>query len=261
MAYVNKLRIISLKNPTEQFGGEGFSVGKIATGIAENLTSRIFEAQINPETISRSFTIRHEDPKEPGQSSVEHQFQNIEAETLELKFILDGTGAVHQNEVALDPISATLNAVSNEVSSQAYISLKVAQLQATVYDFYDESHGPPFLTVNYGKFVFFGVLESMNVNYTLFSPIGIPLRAEVELAIKSHAIFKNKSAILSLLSPDLTRQHTIIGGENILRICGEAYDDQRYYIEVAKANQLSNFRSLSLGDELVLPPISKTTDQ
>jgi nucleoid-associated protein YgaU len=260
MSYNNKLRIVALKNPEDQFGGEGFSAGNIVQGIAENLTSRIFEAQINPESFNREFKLSYYSPEEPGKKGEENQFKQAEAEILNLKFILDGTGAVPQNEIALDPISTGLSTVpQNDITDQAYVSLKVAQLQSTVYDFFDEKHRPPHLTVNYGKLVFFGVMEGLNIAYTLFNPVGTPLRAEVELSIKQDTPFKKQNALLSLLSPDLTRQHTVIGGENILRICDEAYEDQRYYIEIAKANKLSNFRSLSAGDKLTLPPIDKSS--
>lgn len=153
---INKLRIISLKDPRDQLGGDNLSFGKVAAFAADTLTSRIFEAQINPEQISRNFSIKYKEPETVGANGSEFQFDKVEAEELNLKFILDGTGTVLQNDIpAIDPVSAVFNALPEE-ARQAYVPLKVAQLQSTVYNFFDEEHRTPFVTVNYGKLVFSG---------------------------------------------------------------------------------------------------------
>ena len=43
-----------------------------------------------------------------------------------------------------------------------------------------------------------------------------------------------------------------------MRICDDVYEDEKYYIEVARVNGLTNFRSLKPGTNLMLPPIDKT---
>lgn len=256
---INKLRIISLKDPSTQLGGNNISFGQVAGFLLDTLTSRIFEVQINPEQITRNFSIKYREPAESGTQGSEFQFEKVNPEELELKFILDGTGTVLKNDIpAIDTLGAIMNELPPEAQA-AYVPLKIAQLQATVYDFYDENHRTPFVLVNYGKLVFMGVLLSMSTNYNLFNPAGIPLRAEVTLKLKSQSVPKEQSALLSLLSPDLTRHHVVKGGDNILRICEEVYEDEKYYLEIAKANGLTNFRRLEPGRNLILPPINKTT--
>ena len=254
----NKLRIVSLKDPNTQLGGN-IPFGKEAGTLFDTLTSRIFEVQINPEQITRNFGIKYREPAESGTLGSEFQFEKVNPEELELKFILDGTGTVQKNDsTSLDIAGPIISKLPPQAQS-AFVPLKIAQLQATVYDFYDENHRTPFVLVNYGKLVFIGVLESMSTNYILFNPAGVPLRAEVSLKLKSQSVPKEKSALLSLLSPDLTRHHIVKGGDNILRVCGEVYENEKYYLEVAKANRLSNFRRLEPGSNLILPPINKTT--
>jgi Contractile injection system tube protein len=255
---INKLRIISLKNPKEQLSGSSLSPGQLVGFIADAVTSRIFEAQINPEQITRNFKVIYANPAEPGSGTDNAQFAGVDAELLELRFILDGTGAVKQNDIpAIDVISEVAAALPDEAKS-AYVVLKVAQLQSVVYDFYDQTHRTPFVLVNYGKLVFMGILEEMTMNYNLFSPAGIPLRAEVTLKLKSQRVPNEKSALMSLLSPDLTRHHVVKAGENILRISLEAYESDRYYLEIAKTNKLVNFRKIAEGTRLILPPIDKS---
>lgn len=263
MPFLNKLRIIGLNDPKPE-GSAGF--GNIDTsfgGMTKDFLTyqnRIFEAQINPAYISRSLGIKYCDPSEFGSDKTEYQFKGVKGEELELEFVLDGTGVVKNNAVVLDPVSAIVNNIPrNPVTDQAYVSLKVAQLQTTVYGFLDETHRPSFLVVNYGKFVFMGILKNMDVKYNLFSSVGMPLRARVKLKLLSHKSKEKQASLLSLLSPDLTRQHTVVAGDNILRISEKAYDDQRYYIEVAKANRLTNFRKIVAGDVLTLPPIDKAS--
>lgn len=255
---INKLRIISLKDPSKQLGGESVSVGQVAGFLADTLTSRIFEAQINPEQITRNFKIKYNEPSTSGSTGGTNQFDRVEPESLELKFILDGTGTVQQNDFpAIDLLSSVMSALPQEALT-AYVVLKVAQLQSVVYDFYDENHRTPFVLVNYGKLVFMGVLEDMTTSYNLFSPAGIPLRAEVTLKLKSQSVPRTQSALLSLLSPDLTRHHVVKAGENILRISQEVYESDRYYLEIAKTNRLVNFRKIPEGTRLILPPIDKS---
>lgn len=257
---INKLRIIALRNPKDQLtAGGGFSVGNLATFVLDTAVSRIFEVQINPENIVRKFGIKHHEPKEPGADGSETQFDSLCAQDLELKFIIDGTNTVQQNGIpAIDPVSLALNALPGDAQQYTYVPLKIAQLKATVYEFIDESHRPPFTLINYGTLIFFGVLKDMSINYQLFNPAGIPIRAEVTLKVKEHKPFKDRASLLSLLSPDLTRHHTVKASENILGITGEVYEDQHYYLEVAKANELTNFRKLNAGQNLLLPPIDKT---
>lgn len=260
-AAINKLRIISLKGPetgdaSSALGGN-ISVGSVVSAV----TSTVFEVQINPEQITRNFSIKYKDPNTTGSNGTEFQFDKVNAEELELKFILDGTGVVPQNDMpSADLVNTVMSALPDEMKS-AYVPIKVAQLQTAVYNFNDETHRTPFLLVQYGKLTFMGLLLKMSVNYNLFSPAGIPLRAEVTLNLVAHTSSKESAALLSLLSPDLTRYHMVIAGENILRICEKVYGDEKYYLEVARANGLTNFRNLKPGTNLILPPINKSTSK
>ncbi|MBS0030003.1 CIS tube protein [Chitinophaga sp. 22321] len=252
---ISKLRIVSLPGPDT--GGKGVT-GSIGVGdILQTLTTKIFEVQINPETISRNFSIKYNEPDTKGTPGTELQFDKVNPEELELRFILDGTGVVPSAGLSADLVGSIMSALPAEAQG-AYVPVRVAQLQAAVYDFKDESHRTPFLLVQYGKLVFMGLLLNMGINYNLFSPDGIPLRAEITLKLKAHTPFKDSMALLSLLSPDLSRHHLVLAGENILRICDDVYEDEKYYLEVAKANKLTNFRNLQPGTQLILPPIDKT---
>src|SRR5436305_1822668 len=49
-----------------------------------------------------------------------------------------------------------------------------------------ESHAPPIVNFVWTKNEFRGVIESLNVTYTLFTPEGTPLRAKLSLTLKEY---------------------------------------------------------------------------
>ena len=59
-------------------------------------------------------------------------------------------------------------------------------------------------------------------------------------------------------SPDLTHYRIVKKGDTLPMMCFLVYGDARYYLQVARANKLINFRKLNIGDELFFPPFAKT---
>jgi hypothetical protein len=257
---INKLRITRLPNLD--------SVGGFLKSMAVNTLSGggLFELQINPEQYSRHFSVKFEHPKEQGSKRVESQFNYIDYEKLDLKFTIDGTGVVGDGlgftTDAVNLASAGIGAIGNALGADipanvAFVSTKLLQLQQTVYGIIDETHRPPFILVNWGKLTFVGELENMTHAFTLFHSSGLPLRVEVTLQIMERRTKAGLDAALSLLSPDLTRKRQVKSSDNILTLCEEVYEKPDYYLEVAKANNLSNFRRIEAGKELLFPPVAK----
>lgn len=260
---VNKLRITRIKNPKDYFkGGNGIVGAATAAGRAiAGIAGAVFEVQMNPESLSHNFKIKYNEPetKGDGEGQTEIQMDGIEPEVLDLKFILDGTGTVMDNSL-ISPDLVNLGADLVDSSAQlTYVFQKITQLKTTIYNFVDESHSPPTLVVNWGKLIFIGIMDELSINETLKHPSGLPLRAEINLKIKEQGLPASASAALSLLSPDLTRHHKVQAGENLVRICDDVYEEEKYYLEVAKVNGLTNFRKLKPGQHLILPPIDKST--
>ena len=56
-------------------------------------------------------------------------------------------------------------------------------------------------------------------------------------------------------SPDLTHRRTVASGDNLPLMSDRTYHDPTYYIQVAQANKLNNFRKLKAGTSLYFPPI------
>ncbi|MCK5703624.1 MAG: LysM peptidoglycan-binding domain-containing protein, partial [Cyclobacteriaceae bacterium] len=60
-----------------------------------------------------------------------------------------------------------------------------------------------------------------------------------------------------LQSPDLTHFKIVKEGETLPLIAKKIYGDSKYYLEIARVNNINNFRRLKTGQQLVLPPIDK----
>jgi Contractile injection system tube protein len=254
--YVNKLRIVALRKPDFR-GGLGAVLGSLAVTALQSAIGGVFELQINPEQFSRHFKVEFACPDEPSNIKAKTpQFTRVTSELLDLKFTIDGTGIIPIQQPAIDAFTQVF-ALAGDNANVAYVSTKIAQLQATVYGIIDEMHRPPFLMITWGKLVFIGVLEDMTHVYNLFDPSGLPLRAEVSMKIKEYVESSALSRAMSLLSPDLTRKRQVKSSDNILTLCEEVYEKPDYYLEVAKANNLSNFRRIEAGKELLFPPVAK----
>jgi hypothetical protein len=249
-----KLRMASVHLPNLS-GGMLEQAAFIVSAFAQTVAGNIFELTINPEQYARNFTVRHICPPEIGASmnQAHSQFSKVLPETLELRFTIDGTGVVPLQKEGVDLVTREFTRNGNDLTG--FVAAKLTQLNLVVYGIQGESHRPPFILINWGKLVFLGVLQGMTQTHTLFHSSGLPLRVEVNLKIQE---FKMPSAILaalSLLSPDLTRKRMVKSSDTILTLTKNVYEKTDYYIEVAKANELTNFRRLKTGTELLFPPV------
>lgn len=253
--YVNKLRIVSVHLPNLS-GGALATAASVASSVIQTLAGGIFELSINPEQYTRNFTIQHICPPEIGASinQANSQFSKVTPESLDIKFTIDGTGVVPIQQPAIDLVTQAF-AAGGADAQLGFVTAKLAQLQLVVYGIQDESHRPPFIVVNWGKLVFMGVLQKMVQTFTLFHPSGLPLRVEVTLTLQEFKMPNAAAAALSLLSPDLTKRRQVKSSDTILTLTKEIYEKPDYYIEVAKANELTNFRKLKPNTTLLFPPI------
>ena len=58
-------------------------------------------------------------------------------------------------------------------------------------------------------------------------------------------------------SADVPRLATVRGGERIDGLSHRVYESPEYYIDVAGANRIVNFRKLKAGRQLIFPPAAE----
>jgi len=112
--------------------------------------------------------------------------------------------------------------------------------------------------VQYGTFINTCILNSSDVTYTMFDMFGLPIRAKISAKFTEQIIGGLSDVLGMLSSPDLTHRVQVKDGDILPLLTYNTYNNQNYYLQVARINKLKNIRKLEAGIKLVLPPLSKT---
>lgn len=219
-----KLKILGYKSDPLGSGGGG--------GADE------FVAGMNPEKFSFSRTLQLNEQNNSNTSKNVRQYQGSKGATLSFDLLMDGTG------IAYD---AKSGGVGDELKN----------LQEVVYNYDGNEHKPNYLKVVWGDFSFYCHLDRMSVDCSMFNTDGKVLRAKVSLSFTEHSNPEYTEADSWNRSPDLTHIKTVRIGDNLTQMSKDIYGDSKYYMQVAQVNELVNFRTLKIGQQLVFPPLEK----
>lgn len=215
----------------------GCSVSKNGS-ISVDTSRPTFQALINPAGYGHDFSVRYAKNQALGQANNETKFNVSRPEKLSLKeLVLDGTGAV-AGSTTVTPVKAQVQA-----------------LRDTVYTYVGTKHEAPIVQLVWGSLIFYGRVESMKFDYTLFMPNGEPLRAKISLSFVGYASVAEIVKESQTSSPDLTHLVLVRAGDTLPLLCERIYRDPRYYLAVARINGLTAFRQLQPGSSLRFPPL------
>lgn len=206
-----------------------------------------FKVMFNPESYSRRLNNNYGGSSTLAKSKTEKEYLHSSAETINMKLVFDG------NKVHLDGIDALAGMIfgSDTVHDQVEDFLE----KTTHYD--GGIHEPRPLTLFWGKLDFNCRVASVNINYTQFNKSGTPLRAEVDVSFIYDDLKKATDKIENRSSPDLTHYRIVKAHDQLPLMCKEIYGSPKYYVYVAKANGLDDFRNLEPGQEIFFPPVNK----
>lgn len=195
-----------------------------------------FIAMFNPESFAINEEIDWNAQCPPGNQGSDYLYNKTKPRKFTIEFTLDGTG-VNTNGVKI-PVTA-----------------QIILFRAATTGIRGDLHRPNFLLVQYGTFINTCILNSSTVTYTMFDMFGLPIRARVSASFTERTV-KTLSDILGMLSsPDLTHKVEVKQGDTLPLLTYNTYNNQTYYLQVAKVNKLKNFRNLKAGTTLVFPPI------
>lgn len=116
-----------------------------------------------------------------------------------------------------------------------------------------ELHAPPLVAFEWDRAIFKGVLESLNVTYTLFSPTGVPLRAKLSTTLREYRPVNVQFSERPRNSPDVEKCFTVRRGDELWSIAAQIYRDPAQWRALALANGIKDPRSLELGRQLLVP--------
>ncbi|MGT2476693.1 CIS tube protein [Paraburkholderia terrae] len=116
-----------------------------------------------------------------------------------------------------------------------------------------ELHAPPLVAFEWDREIFKGVLENLNVTYTLFSATGVPLRAKLSATLREYRPVSVQYKERPRNSPDVEKRFTVRRGDELWSIAAQIYLDPSQWRALALANGIKDPRSLQPGTELLVP--------
>src|SRR5690625_45923 len=207
----------------------------------------IFEMMYNPNTYSQEYKNNYVKRNTQGNTGT-LVFTHTEPETVSFDFLFDATGA---------SVSGSSN-IADRVLEEGRTDAAIRHFISVTYSRSGETHRPNFLKLRWGDFEFRGVLESATVTHKLFNTDGNPIRSTVKCSFRKHTTLKEQAADERRSTPDMTHYRPGKEGDTLPAIANRIYGDPSLYLELARVNNLINFRSLQPGLRLVLPPVRKT---
>lgn len=200
-----------------------------------------FEALINPETYVLEYKVKTADGQGQGTSGAQIKFEYTLPEELTFDFLFDNTGLIDGTPKP--------DGVFDDVDA----------FRKLLTEYQGKSHEPYHLKLVWGNLIFKGRAIEVGITYKLFNPDGQPIRAVVRVKFKGSIEEKKRISLEDRQSPDLTHLRTVKPGDTLPFLCFEVYGDPRHYLFVADANQFDDFRTLSVGDQILFPPLPSGT--
>ncbi|WP_264529090.1 MULTISPECIES: CIS tube protein [Flavobacterium] len=221
---LEKLKIVAYSDP--QFNN------KIADGK--------FSTLMNPEKYTYHYKIETDDTQASGTSTVSPKFNKKLPENLELDFVFDRSGVINGYK-----------------SSSNGIIDDIEKFKKVILDYNGDEHKPNYLMISWGTLLFKGALTEMDIEFKLFNPDGTPIRAIAKAKFQGFVEDNLRAARENNKSPDLTHYRIVKEGDTLPLMTYHIYGDSKYYLEVAKVNNIINFRKLKTGQKLFFPPLQK----
>lgn len=220
-----------------------------------------FFPMYNPEFYKMDYEMDYDDHQRLIVGNADKKFLRVKPKQLSLKLYFDGTSA-SPNDLLISNLEKVpgFNGVVAQV--EAFLSLAASvgrnegvQLDPDTKKVTGEIHRPMGMAIIWGTLYMTGVLTKASVNYTMFTPEGIPIRAEMDVDIAESTSLTLVERTMKLMSPDLSKSIVVKQGDTLPDLCYKEYGDATLYPKIADVNQLKNFRKLVPGTELLFPPI------
>ncbi len=199
-----------------------------------------FSTLINPEHYTFNYKILQNEDQAPGTSSAPLAFSRIAPEELELDFIFDRTGVITGAESLEDGVIDDIE-----------------KFKKVILQYNGQEHKPNYLKIMWGSLLFKGSLTEMSVEFKLFKSDGTPIRAVAKAKFKGVVEENLRAAKENNQSPDLTHYRIVKEGDTLPLMTFKIYGDSKYYLEIAKVNNLIDFRKLEAGQRIYFPPLQK----
>lgn len=203
-----------------------------------------FEALINPETYTLDYKLKFSGSGQgQGTSGKQLKYEYTEPEEMTVEFLFDNTGII-------------------DGKPHDSITDDIKKFKQVLAEYKGDAHEPRHFKLVWGEnSIFKGRVTEISITYKMFKPDGTPIRAVAKVKFKSSIEEQKRAAKENKSSPELTHIRKVKAGDTLPLMCYRIYGDPKYYLEVAKTNNCSNFRFLKQGQDIVFPPIDKTENK
>jgi len=234
---------------------------------ADEIKDLRYTALLNPEKYSLSWKSEYVSKKAGGNSADDPTYSVSTPSELSLDLLFDRTGVIPHfgNDKHYNKLKGQLSQENQKKGERYYADIDgtgieedLKNFRATVFDFNGDNHKPNYLKVKWGKLIYDCILTELSYEYKLFKPNGCALRAIAKVKLLSYVEAQKRAKQEDKKSPDLTHLRTVKAGDTLSQMSYKIYGDPKYYLEIAKVNNITNFRKLTPGQQLVFPPLSKT---
>ncbi len=124
------------------------------------------------------------------------------------------------------------------------------------------THQPAYLRLDWSqasvRSTFEARLKSYEINHDVIDRNNKPLLASISATFVEAAHPQKQQARQRLSSPDLTHRHLVKAGDTLPMLCMLYYGSTAPCLQVAAFNDLDEIRCLTLGRELLFPPLVST---
>lgn len=192
---------------------------------------------VNPDQITWNYKIKSTRQDVPGTGANTLKYVGVEPESVSFDIMFDTTGVIP--------------------GSTGDVYAQITAFRAITYDYNGTIHRPNYVQLSWGSIIFKGVLSTLNVTYTLFSPQGVPLRAKVSVTFEESMDPATIARVDDQQSPDMTHLRVVLAGDTLPIMCYRIYGDPSLYLEIARINGLDHFTKLAPGTQIEFPPIEK----
>jgi hypothetical protein len=221
-----------------------------------------FTVLVNPESHSLKQMVLRDMRQGHGTTGTQTRYLGTAPSQFQYKLLFDATGAIPESSDGLLSGVPILGALSDAISGDQEDNSVLAQIERfkhVVFDPDEESHSPRPVYIGWGKFnIEVATLLTVNFDFRLFGPDGTPLRAFADVTFVESRPNCERANSDQFNSPDVTKVHIVKRGDTLPLIASKFYNDSSLYIEIARVNNLVNFRNLEPGTRLILPSVDKS---
>jgi hypothetical protein len=209
------------------------------------------ELAYNPSELAFEKTVQLAEIAIPGLNSPLQQFVRGQPEKLNLELFFDTT-------------DHGMGAGARNVTEQTDRIYALTRIEPS-------GHAPPLVTFVWGAAVpgrhfreglgnqmretFTGVIENIRQRLTLFSPQGVPLRAQLTVAIREFTPLHEQLSRINKSSPDRSHAHVLRERETLSHVAARYYLRPVAWRPIAAENGIDDPRRLAPGRVLTVPAL------